>query len=99
LCLIKYAFWLRTGKGAPTGITEINVGSGLSAGDKMWRACSSMGNIAIAGSYAGVIYDIMVINHNSLFMLSLRNYKVNIKLELSIINLNSLQSISHIDAL
>jgi hypothetical protein len=60
-----------------------------------------MGNIAIAGSYAGVIYDIMVKKSQltSYDILILRNYKTNIKLELSIMNWDSLQSVSRIDAL
>lgn len=49
-----------SGKGASTSITGINVGPELSLEDKVWRIMSSMGNIALACTYATVIYDIMV---------------------------------------
>lgn len=60
LFLITKAYWLRAGKGAPTSITGTKVGPELSAADKNWRVLSSMGNIALACTYATVIYDIMV---------------------------------------
>lgn len=59
-CLITKAFWLKTGKGASTSITGTKIGPELSAEDKIWRVFSSMGNIALACTYATVIYDIMV---------------------------------------
>ncbi|CAK8531461.1 unnamed protein product [Lathyrus sativus] len=48
-----------SGKWAPTSITGIKVGPELSLEDKVMRMCSSMGNIALACTYATVIYDIM----------------------------------------
>ncbi|XP_061373287.1 amino acid permease 8-like [Gastrolobium bilobum] len=48
-----------SGKGAATSITGTKVGPGLSQEDKIWRVFSSMGNIALACTYATVIYDIM----------------------------------------
>ncbi|XP_058724663.1 amino acid permease 1-like isoform X1 [Vicia villosa] len=50
---------LISGKGAPTSIFGTKVGPELSAADKIWRTCSSFGNIALACNYATVIYDIM----------------------------------------
>ncbi|KAK7282960.1 hypothetical protein RIF29_12108 [Crotalaria pallida] len=47
------------GKGAPTSISGIKVGPELSAVDKMWRIFSAMGNIALACSFATVVYDMM----------------------------------------
>ncbi|KAE9609126.1 hypothetical protein Lal_00019987 [Lupinus albus] len=47
------------GKGAPTSISGVKVGPGLSAEDKMWNVFSAMGNIALASSFATVVYDIM----------------------------------------
>ncbi|KAK7260723.1 hypothetical protein RIF29_26999 [Crotalaria pallida] len=48
-----------SGKGNITSITGIEVGPELSAEDKVWRVFSAMGNIALASTYATVIYDIM----------------------------------------
>ncbi|GAU21168.1 hypothetical protein TSUD_10850 [Trifolium subterraneum] len=48
------------GHGAQTSITGTKIGPELSAADKVWRVCSSMGNIALASTYATVVYDIMV---------------------------------------
>ncbi|PNY13118.1 amino acid permease 8-like protein [Trifolium pratense] len=50
---------LLPGQGAHTSITGTKIGPELSAADKVWRVCSSMGNIALASTYATVIYDIM----------------------------------------
>ncbi|KAI5394169.1 hypothetical protein KIW84_061026, partial [Lathyrus oleraceus] len=50
---------LISGKGAPTSIFGTKIGPELSASDKIWRSCSSLGNIALACNYAMVIYDIM----------------------------------------
>lgn len=49
-------FWLCPGKGAATSIT----GTKLPVEDKVLRIFTSMGNIALACTYATVIYDIMV---------------------------------------
>ncbi|CAL0323088.1 unnamed protein product [Lupinus luteus] len=48
-----------SGKGKRTSITGIEIGAGLSAEDKVWKVFSSLGNIALASTYATVIYDIM----------------------------------------
>ncbi|OIW03039.1 hypothetical protein TanjilG_20967 [Lupinus angustifolius] len=48
-----------SGKGKGTSITGVEIGAGLSAEDKVWRVFSSLGNIALASTYATVIYDIM----------------------------------------
>ncbi|KAE9599469.1 hypothetical protein Lal_00039515 [Lupinus albus] len=48
-----------SGKGKGTSITGIEIGAELSAEDKIWRVFSSLGNIALASTYATVIYDIM----------------------------------------
>ncbi|KAK7293846.1 hypothetical protein RJT34_16723 [Clitoria ternatea] len=48
-----------SGKGAETSITGTRVGPELSAEDKVWRVFSAMGNIALACTYATVIFDIM----------------------------------------
>ncbi|CAK8570209.1 unnamed protein product [Lathyrus sativus] len=50
---------LISGKGAPTSLFGIKIGPELSVTDKIWRSCSSLGNIALACNYAMVIYDIM----------------------------------------
>ena len=60
LCINAKGFWLCAGKGAATSITGTKVGPELSAEDKVWRVFSSMGNIALASTYATVVYDIMV---------------------------------------
>lgn len=38
----------------------MEVGPELSSSDKIWRIFSAMGNIALACSYATVVFDIMV---------------------------------------
>ncbi|KEH37102.1 amino acid permease 8 isoform X2 [Medicago truncatula] len=48
-----------SGNGASTSITGIKIGPELSLETKVWRIMSSMGNIALACTYATVIYDIM----------------------------------------
>ncbi|CAK8570206.1 unnamed protein product [Lathyrus sativus] len=48
-----------SGKGALTSIFGTKVGPELSVADKIWRTCSSFGNIALACNFATVIYDIM----------------------------------------
>jgi len=59
LCiLMSLLVW--AGKGEPTRIFGNKVGPGLSEGDKIWRVFSALGNIALACSYATVVYDIMV---------------------------------------
>lgn len=50
---------LISGKGASTSITGTQIGPELTAAEKVWRVCTSMGNIALASTYATVIYDIM----------------------------------------
>jgi hypothetical protein len=40
------------------------VGPELSEEDKIWRVLSALGNIALACSYATVVYDIMVRTQN-----------------------------------
>ncbi|CAL0327313.1 unnamed protein product [Lupinus luteus] len=47
------------GKGEPTSLSGIKVGPGLSSEDKMWKIFSALGNIALASSFATVVYDIM----------------------------------------
>ncbi|KAF7817098.1 amino acid permease 8-like [Senna tora] len=47
------------GNGRPTSITGVEIGPELSEGDKMWRIFSALGNIALASSYATVVFDIM----------------------------------------
>ncbi|OIW14578.1 hypothetical protein TanjilG_32920 [Lupinus angustifolius] len=47
------------GKGEPTSFTGIKIGPGLSSTDKMWKIFSALGNIALASSFATVVYDIM----------------------------------------
>jgi len=46
-----------TGKGAATSIT----GTKLPVEDKLLKVFTAMGNIALACTYATVIYDIMVL--------------------------------------
>ncbi|KAG5031142.1 hypothetical protein JHK85_015124 [Glycine max] len=48
-----------SGKGETTRVFGNKVGPGLSEADKMWRVFSALGNIALACSYATVVYDIM----------------------------------------
>ncbi|XP_027330896.1 amino acid permease 1-like [Abrus precatorius] len=48
-----------SGKGAATSITGTSVGPELSAEDKVLRVFTAMGNIALACTYATVVYDIM----------------------------------------
>ncbi|KAL4358953.1 hypothetical protein AHAS_Ahas08G0028900 [Arachis hypogaea] len=48
-----------SGKGQPTSLTGVKVGPGLTEADKIWRVFSAMGNIALACSFATVVYDIM----------------------------------------
>ncbi|AES58688.1 putative amino acid transporter, transmembrane domain-containing protein [Medicago truncatula] len=50
---------LISGKGAPTSIIGTQIGPELSVADKVWSVLTSMGNIALASTYAMVIYDIM----------------------------------------
>ncbi|KAK7351511.1 hypothetical protein VNO77_11027 [Canavalia gladiata] len=48
-----------SGKGEPTSIFGSKVGPELSEAEKVWRVFSALGNIALACSFATVIYDIM----------------------------------------
>ncbi|KAL2340086.1 hypothetical protein Fmac_008026 [Flemingia macrophylla] len=49
-----------TGKGQPTSIFGKKVGpGGISEAEKVWNVLSALGNIALASSFATVIYDIM----------------------------------------
>ncbi|XP_073225451.1 amino acid permease 1-like isoform X2 [Cicer arietinum] len=48
-----------SGKGKATSLYGTKVGPELSAEDKIWRVFSALGNIALACSYATVVYDIM----------------------------------------
>ncbi|KAL1312137.1 hypothetical protein HN51_038753 [Arachis hypogaea] len=48
-----------SGKGQPTSLTGVKVGADLTEADKIWRVFSAMGNIALACSFATVVYDIM----------------------------------------
>ncbi|XP_027355726.1 amino acid permease 1-like [Abrus precatorius] len=48
-----------SGKGRSTSIFGNKVGPELSEEEKVWRVFSALGNIALASSFATVIYDIM----------------------------------------
>ncbi|KAK2392417.1 amino acid permease [Trifolium repens] len=48
-----------SGKGEATHLFGTKVGPELSEEDKIWRVLSALGNIALACSYATVVYDIM----------------------------------------
>ncbi|KAH1110450.1 hypothetical protein GLYMA_04G086600v4 [Glycine max] len=48
-----------SGKGEATSIFGNKVGPDLSEADKVWKVFSALGNIALACSFATVIYDIM----------------------------------------
>ncbi|XP_020212110.1 amino acid permease 8 [Cajanus cajan] len=48
-----------SGKGKTTRIFGTKVGPEVSEADKVWRVFSALGNIALACSYATVVYDIM----------------------------------------
>ncbi|MED6145481.1 hypothetical protein PIB30_025788 [Stylosanthes scabra] len=48
-----------TGKGQPTRLAGVPIGPDLTAADKIWRVFSALGNIALACSFATVVYDIM----------------------------------------
>ncbi|KAK7351509.1 hypothetical protein VNO77_11025 [Canavalia gladiata] len=48
-----------SGKGEATRLFGNKVGPELSEADKVWRVFSALGNIALACSYASVVYDIM----------------------------------------
>ncbi|KAK7410401.1 hypothetical protein VNO78_01157 [Psophocarpus tetragonolobus] len=48
-----------SGQGETTRIFGNKIGPGLSEPDKIWRVFSALGNIALACSYATVVYDIM----------------------------------------
>nr|KYP70146.1 Amino acid permease 1 [Cajanus cajan] len=50
-----------SGKGKTTRIFGTKVGPEVSEADKVWRVFSALGNIALACSYATVVYDIMTI--------------------------------------
>ncbi|KAK7351510.1 hypothetical protein VNO77_11026 [Canavalia gladiata] len=50
---------LISGKGEATRLFGNKVGPELSEADKIWRVFSALGNIALACSYATVVYDIM----------------------------------------
>ncbi|KAL2340170.1 hypothetical protein Fmac_008110 [Flemingia macrophylla] len=59
-------FWVWTGKGQPTSIFGKEVGpGGISEAEKVWNVLSALGNIALASSFATVIYDIMVRTHKA----------------------------------
>lgn len=73
ICLLTKAFWLRTGKGASTSIIGTQIGPKLSVADKVWSVLTSMGNIALASTYAMVIYDIMVTYHSSFFIIIIKS--------------------------
>ncbi|XP_014500281.1 amino acid permease 8 [Vigna radiata var. radiata] len=47
------------GKGQPTSLFGKKIGPDLSEGEKVWKVFSALGNIALASSFATVIYDIM----------------------------------------
>ncbi|CAJ1973925.1 unnamed protein product [Sphenostylis stenocarpa] len=47
------------GKGQPTGLFGKKVGPDLSESEKVWNVFKALGNIALASSFATVIYDIM----------------------------------------
>lgn len=49
-----------TGKGETTRLFGIKVGPELSGEEKVWKVFSALGNIALACSFATVVYDIMV---------------------------------------
>ncbi|CAI8599887.1 unnamed protein product, partial [Vicia faba] len=48
-----------SGKGEPTSWFGVKVGAELSREDKVWNILTALGNIALASTYSGVIYDIM----------------------------------------
>ncbi|AES73893.2 putative amino acid transporter, transmembrane domain-containing protein [Medicago truncatula] len=48
-----------SGKGETTSLFGTKVGPGLSEDDKIWKVLTALGNIALACSYATVVYDIM----------------------------------------
>ncbi|KAL1310291.1 amino acid permease 8-like [Arachis ipaensis] len=50
---------LLSGKGQATSLTGVKVGAEVTEADKIWRVFSAMGNIALACSFATVVYDIM----------------------------------------
>ena len=62
--IMYYLLWealgVWTGKGEATSIFGSKVGPDLSEADKVWKVFSALGNIALACSFATVIYDIMV---------------------------------------
>ncbi|XP_047174365.1 amino acid permease 8-like [Vigna umbellata] len=47
------------GKGRPTSLFGKEIGPDQSAGEKVWKVFGALGNIALASSFATVIYDIM----------------------------------------
>jgi len=51
---------LWTGKGEPTGLFGKSIGPDQSESEKVWKVFGALGNIALASSFATVIYDIMV---------------------------------------
>ncbi|KAK7311753.1 hypothetical protein RJT34_10085 [Clitoria ternatea] len=50
---------LVSGKGEATSLFGNKIGPELSKAEKIWRVFSALGNIALACSYATVVYDIM----------------------------------------
>jgi hypothetical protein len=61
---ILFQLYIYLGKGEATHLFGTKVGPELSGEDKIWRVLSALGNIALACSYATVVYDIMVRTQN-----------------------------------
>lgn len=52
----------RTGNGARTNVTGVEVGVDFTVADKVWRIFTAVGNMAFACAYSSILIEIQVRN-------------------------------------